>query len=131
MTTLPTLPAADARRDDRRALVDALAEARERLAEFEAIIPLLYHEVAEAAPQWRTMDTAPKDRFIILRCDEDGSRWWAKWQGDRWWGVDEFGLTRSGASAGDPNVVTGWFVNAWMPLPAPPAAIRAREGGGT
>lgn len=71
---------------------------------------------------WRTIETAPKDGeyFILLWCAEDNSRWLAKWQGDRWHGVDDMGLAREGASAGDPNVVTGWFLNAWMPLPEPP-----------
>lgn len=70
--------------------------------------------------QWRPIETAPKDVFIFLYCPEDGSRWLAKWQDRRWHGVDDMGLTRAGASAGDPDVVTGWFVSHWMPLPPPP-----------
>jgi hypothetical protein len=70
---------------------------------------------------WRPMDTAPKDgTFILLCCLEDGSRWLASWQGLRWYGVDDMGLTREGHSEGDPEVVTGWAVNAWMPLPELP-----------
>lgn len=74
---------------------------------------------------WRPIETAPKDGelFILLYCAEDKSRWLAKWQGNEWYGVDEYGLTRRGASAGNPNVVTGWFVNAWMPIPEGPAKI--------
>jgi hypothetical protein len=69
---------------------------------------------------WRPMETAPRDSFILLYCSEDDSRWLAKWQGDRWYGVDDCGLSRQGASVGDPDVVTGWFVDCWMPLPDPP-----------
>jgi hypothetical protein len=69
---------------------------------------------------WRPIETAPKDSFILLYCMEDDSRWLAKWQGHRWHGVDDMGLTRDGHSDGDPEVVTGWAVNAWMPLPAAP-----------
>lgn len=69
---------------------------------------------------WESMATAPKDRFILLYCAEDGSRWLAMWQGLRWHGVDELGLTREGHSAGDPDVVTGWAVNGWMDLPPVP-----------
>lgn len=81
-------------------------------------------ELKELADQllWRPMESAPKaaDIFILLYCAEDNSRWLASWQGPRWYGVDDMGLTREGASEGDPDVVTGWFVNAWMPLPKPP-----------
>lgn len=70
---------------------------------------------------WRPIDTAPKNGvFVLLYCAEDRSRWLASWQGLRWHGVDELGLTREGHSFGDPDVVTGWAVNAWMPLPDPP-----------
>jgi len=69
---------------------------------------------------WQDIGTAPKDRFIFLYCQEDGSRWLAKWQSGEWYGVDDYGLTRSGHSAGDPKYVTGWFVTHWMPLPSPP-----------
>ena len=71
---------------------------------------------------WQPINTAPKDGdyFILLYCAEDKSRWLAKWQGDRWYGVDDLGLTREGYSYGDPNVFTGWAINAWMALPPPP-----------
>lgn len=69
---------------------------------------------------WQSIETAPKDRFIFLYCQEDDSRWLAKWQGHRWYGVDDYGLSRQGSSQGDPDVVTGWFVTHWMPLPEPP-----------
>lgn len=69
---------------------------------------------------WRPIETAPLRGFILLYCAEDKSRWLASWQGERWYGVDDMGLAREGASFGDPNVVTGWVVNAWMPLPYPP-----------
>lgn len=71
---------------------------------------------------WRPIETAPKEgeTFILLWCAEDNSRWLAKWQGQRWYGVDDLGLTREGHSEGDPDVVTGWAVNAWMSLPDPP-----------
>lgn len=72
---------------------------------------------------WRTMETAPKDRFILLWCAEDNSRWLAKWQGQRWYGVDDEGLTREGHTEGDREVVTGWAVNAWMPLPDAPGIV--------
>lgn len=78
---------------------------------------------------WRPIESAPKnqEQFILLYCAEDRSRWLAKWQGDQWYGIDEFGLTRTGQSAGDPNYVTGWFVDAWMPLPEMPA-LNLAEG---
>lgn len=76
---------------------------------------------------WRDIDTAPRDaeQFILLYCAEDRSRWFASWQGGQWFGVDDMGLRRTGQSAGDPKYVTGWFVNAWMPLPEPPETIQA------
>lgn len=80
--------------------------------------------LADAARQrlltWRSIDTAPKDQFVLLYCREDDSRWLAKWQGGVWYGVDDQGLTREGHSFGDPDFVTGWFVTAWMPLPLAP-----------
>lgn len=79
---------------------------------------------------WRAMDSAPKDRFILLWCAEDNSRWLAKWQGGRWYGVDDQGLTREGHAAGDPGVVTGWAVNGWRPLPASPRASSPSEAEG-
>jgi hypothetical protein len=72
---------------------------------------------------WQPMETAPHDQFIMLWCPEDNSRWLAKWQGDRWYGVDDMGFSRQGASEGDPNVVTGWFVRCWVRLPNPPCSI--------
>lgn len=79
-------------------------------------------EIKELADKllWRPIETAPKDRLILLYCTEDNSRWWAMWQGGRWYGVDDMGLTREGHSAGDPEVVTGWAVTAWMPIPDQP-----------
>lgn len=76
---------------------------------------------------WQEMGTAPKDHFILLYCEEDQSIWLAKWQGGLWYGCDDLGLTRSGHTAGDPNVVTGWAVNGWRPLPSLPASP-GREG---
>jgi hypothetical protein len=74
--------------------------------------------------QWQPIGTAPKDSevFFLVYCPEDRSRWLAKWQDHRWHGIDELGLTREGHSAGDPDVVTGWAVTKWMPLPHPPHA---------
>lgn len=79
--------------------------------------------------EWQPIETAPKyqEEFIILYCAEDNSRWFAKWQGGQWYGVDELGLTRMGQSAGDPDYVTGWFVNAWRPLPTPPTIGERHE----
>lgn len=71
--------------------------------------------------EWQPINTAPRDQFILLFCSEDSSRWFAKWQGDRWYGVDEMGLTREGHSANDPEIVTGWALDLWMPLPVAPA----------
>lgn len=70
--------------------------------------------------EWQPMKTAPKDRFILLWCPEDQSRWFAKWQQGEWYGVDDDGLTRSGQSTHDPDYVTGWFVDAWQPSPLRP-----------
>lgn len=66
---------------------------------------------------WESIDTAPKDRFILVYCPEDNSRWLAKWQGGEWYGVDDEGLTRT---AGGPDYVTGWKVTLWQDLPTPP-----------
>lgn len=79
--------------------------------------------LADCVVGWLPIETAPRDgTFIILYCPEDGSRWWASWQGGwSWFGSDEYGLRREGHSLGNPNVVTGWFVSHWQPLPAPPA----------
>lgn len=74
---------------------------------------------------WRSIQTAPQDRFIILWCPEDGSRWWASWQSGEWHGVDEFGLTRRGHSLGDTNYVSGWFVAGWLPIPDGPPKTEA------
>lgn len=73
-----------------------------------------------AVKGWRQIKSAPKDCFILVYCTEDNSRWLAKWQGQRWYGVDDMGLTREGHSKGDPDVVTGWEVDAWLPLPDSP-----------
>lgn len=70
--------------------------------------------------EWQAIETAPTDRFILLYCSEDHSRWLAKWQDDVWHGIDELGLTRVGHSTGDPRFVTGWFVDNWRDIPAPP-----------
>ena len=54
------------------------------------------------ADDWNTdVDAAPRDRFIFLWCPEDGSRWMASWQGERWHGVDDLGL------AGIVNIAMG------------------------
>lgn len=78
---------------------------------------------------WQPIDSAPKYKFVFLFCKEDGSRWFAKWQEHRWHGVDDSGLSREGASAGDPDVVTGWFVTHWQPLPAPPLEELPQSNG--
>ena len=75
---------------------------------------------------WSPIETAPKDQFIFLYCPEDDSRWLAKWQGLRWYGVDDEGLAREGYSAGDPDIVTGWAITHWMPLPPPPDPREAK-----
>lgn len=77
--------------------------------------------VNPAATSWQDISTAPRDRFILLYCAEDHSRWLAKWQGGKWFGVDDMGLTRTGRSEGDPNDVTGWVITGWADLPPPPA----------
>jgi hypothetical protein len=76
---------------------------------------------AAARQPWQLITTAPLNQFVLVFCPEDGSRWIAKWQGLRWCGVDEHGLTREGHSLGDPEVVTGWAVSHWMPVPDGPA----------
>lgn len=79
------------------------------------------HPMAEPWLDWRPINTAPKDRFILLHCPEDESRWLAKWQGGGWYGVDvDHGLTREGHSKGDPDYVTGWFVTLWADVPPAP-----------
>jgi hypothetical protein len=69
---------------------------------------------------WAKIESAPKDKFILLFCEEDGSRWLAKWQGGGWYGVDDEGLVRHGHSVGDPNCVTGWALTHWTVLPLTP-----------
>ncbi len=88
-----------------------MSASTDAMDEFEALVE---------RTAWRPMDSAPEDLFVIVYCAEDRSTWWAKWQGGRWYGVDDYGLTREGYSAGDPNFVTGWAVTAWMPRPDPP-----------
>jgi hypothetical protein len=74
-----------------------------------------------AESQWQPIETAPKDRFILLYCHEDDSRWIAKWQGGEWYGTDcEHGILRMGHSYGDTEYVTGWFVSQWTDIPPPP-----------
>lgn len=84
---------------------------------------------AARATVWQPIETAPKNRFILLWCKEDNSTWFAKWQGGVWHGVDELGLTREGHGADNENFVTGWAVNAWQPLPALPAITARTEEG--
>lgn len=115
-------PAAPA---DKAAEVEALglhanciAQWRQDCAEIERLAARL------AQVGWHTIETAPHDKFIFLYCPEDNSRWLAKWQGGRWYGVDDIGLTREGMG---PDDVTGWAVTHWQSLPSPPAA---GEGGG-
>jgi hypothetical protein len=77
------------------------------------------HPMSESWVSWEPISSAPTDRFLILYCPEDESRWLAKWQGGCWHGVDvEHGLTREGRSLGDPEFVTGWFVSHWAELPS-------------
>lgn len=77
--------------------------------------------VPEAAPVldgWKPIDeNTPKDRFIVVYCPEDNSRWLAKWQEQRWHGVDEMGLSREGMG---PQDVTGWRVTLWQEFAAAP-----------
>lgn len=66
---------------------------------------------------WQPIETAPKDKYVLLFCWEDKSIWLGKWQGRHdnaeWYGVDDEGLTRSSSH---------YAVTHWMPLPEPPAA---------
>lgn len=79
------------------------------------------HSMAEPWLDWRPIKTAPTDRFILLHCPEDESRWLAKWQGGVWYGVDvDHGIHREGHSKGDPDYVTGWFVTLWADVPPAP-----------
>jgi hypothetical protein len=79
-------------------------------------------ELVDDRMSWQPISTAPKDRFILVYCAEDNSRWLAKWQGrdphGRWYGIDEHGLTREGGS--NDRQGFGYAVDAWMPLPDPP-----------
>lgn len=64
---------------------------------------------------WRPIETAPKDgeTFLNLWCPRDRSIWHAKWQGEGWYGVDEYGLTRDSFATTDE-------ITHWQPLPSPP-----------
>lgn len=79
------------------------------------------HPMSEPWSRWEPIDTAPKDRFILVYCPEDNSRWFVKWQGGEWSGSDcEHGFLRRGQSINDPDYVTGWFVTRWTDIPPPP-----------
>lgn len=64
----------------------------------------------EAAQQWQPIETAPKDRQILLAAQFDHENDWRIKTG--WWNdeIDEWHVL--GAS---------WSPTRWMPLPAPPA----------
>lgn len=91
------------------------AGAHERIGDSRNPTAILLREAATALERagagWRSMESAPKDRFIFLHCREDGSRWLAKWQGGMWYGVDELGLTRTSETH---------TPTSWTELPAPP-----------
>jgi hypothetical protein len=107
------------KRDCDRAHIEGKIEAAMAIAKS---IRALASSAAPGDGEWRPIESAPKDGdgFILLYCPEGNSRWLANWQRGRWFGVDDYGLTREGHSAGDADVVTGWAVTHWRPLPAPP-----------
>lgn len=66
------------------------------------------------------MLAAPRDKFILIWCPEDCSRWIAKWQRGEWFGVDDCGLSRSGGYHAGSDRVTGWEITHWQTLPERP-----------
>ncbi len=90
---------------------------------------------AEPSAGWRGIESAPKDRFVLLytpaRDEMNGFVAMAKWQGmgdgsgGSWYGIDEDGLTF--------NPLRGWdYTTHWMPLPAsplppPPAVVESAK----
>lgn len=68
---------------------------------------------------WHLIESAPADKFVLLYCPEDDTRWLAKLQHGRWRGHDENGNSREGMG---PEDVTGWKVTHWAPLPDKPEA---------
>lgn len=67
--------------------------------------------------EWQPIETAPKDRFILLWEPEFCAIWLAKWQGSLWYGVDNEGITRQSAREDGETIC---YVTHWMPLPLPP-----------
>lgn len=80
-------------------------------------------EEARAQQKWQPIETAPKgmgdEEFILMWLPDDASRWIARWQGDGWFGIDEYGLRRdSVAERREPT--------HWQPLPQPPAPAQEK-----
>lgn len=95
-----------------KVLNNALAAANGQPRPHDDLLPFTLP--APPAPDgWRPIETAPKDRFVLLWCPRDKSRWLAKWQNGRWYGVCDLGLTRDSVMHRD-------AITHWRPLPAPP-----------
>ncbi len=97
--------------EELRAKIECMPEGSKITLTREAATALLLSALKVG---WRDIDSAPKDRFLLLWFPGDQSRWLAKWQGDRWYGVDDEGLTRQS---------TGWAPTHWQPLPSPPVKL--------
>lgn len=77
--------------------------------------------LARMAPEWRPIESAPRDGTSILTADSDGGMYVVDWcetlnesakaSGHCWWGTEGSGRYGFHTSA---------FTH-WMPLPAPPA----------
>lgn len=84
---------------------DRLVELQNRRKAREAVAAL-----------WHPIETAPKDRFVIVFCPRDNSRWLAAWQGGRWYGVDDYGLTRDSHTHHE-------TITHWTEIPPPPPEL--------
>ena len=74
---------------------------------------------AYLAMRWRTMDSAPKDRWILV-CDRQEPDWAGNMWVVKWFGDDEFACWwTSGGPNGGIDYESDAFTH-WMPLPTPP-----------
>jgi hypothetical protein len=115
------------------ALIAEVERLRQESADFEAVcmsqegqIARLMAELATAkkigAAEWQPIETAPKDETKILAINNRGNQCVCLWQNSAW--VSMF-------SSGPSSFINGGcgsVLTHWMPLPEPPAELRAEVG---